>query len=135
MAAAIIVALAVVACGPPRLSESACALRTLAHSTAIDLTALVKAVAGSDQSTVVAVRASLMDDGARLSSAVAADGDLSEAQQILLGSEINLATQAASFVSVVPVVTDQASIDRLRDAVARIGSDLDREFPLDTSCG
>lgn len=81
------------------------------------------------------MRASVVDDGARLSAAVAADADLSEAQRRLLDSEIILATQAASFVSTVPVTTDQASIDRLRSAVGRVGSDLDEQLPVDASCG
>lgn len=133
--AAVISALAVATCSSPRPTESACIVRTLAHSTVSDLTALVGSVAGSDQSRLVRVRASVVDDGARLSAAVAADADLSEAQRRLLDSEIILATQAASFVSTVPVTTDQASIDRLRSAVGRVGSDLDEQLPVDASCG
>jgi len=126
-------ALAIAACSP-RPRTSACDLRTLAHATVSDLTALVEAITGSDQSEVVRVRASLVDDRARLSTAVAADADLSEAQRSLLISEISLATQAASFVSVAPVATDPASIDRLRTAVVQVGSDLDDQLPVDASC-
>jgi hypothetical protein len=133
LVAVLVSAPAIAACSP-RPSDSACDLRTLAHATVSDLTALVGAITGGDQSEVVRVRASLVDDRARLSTAVAADADLSEAQRSLLVSEIRLATQAASFVSVVPVATDQASIDRLRAAVVQVRSDIDDQLPVDGSC-
>jgi hypothetical protein len=54
---------------------------------------------------------------------------------LFLESETNVATQAVSFVSDVSVVTDQASIDRLRTVVVRVGSELDDQLPVDASCG
>jgi hypothetical protein len=110
-------------------------VRTLAHGTVEDLTALVGAIANGDQPGIVRLRASIMDDQTRLVPAVAADAGLSNAQRLVLDSEINVATQAMSFVSEVPVVTDQASIDRLRAVVVRVGSELDDHLPVDASCG
>jgi hypothetical protein len=127
--------LVLTSCGESAIPPLRCSLRIIAYATIKDLSTLVLALRNNDEPAVVRMSGAIDHDRTNLDAEVAASGSsLDPLQREVLHSEQNLAQQAASFVSSLPVVTDSASIDRLGALVQWVSADLTLRMPFTAPC-